>query len=196
MADERGSIHQKKRELQVAWAHDCREPGCWSSSSRGRKETLSGGAHSRRRRQRQGDRWWRWPMNGGGTVEMVNKDGVFLTCKNDEQRSGEGDRGVPICMWMTRLRQHNGELKGGAKASQAGRPWICACLIRGFASKSEACKFEFKWKNVSSKMPRKRKSKEEEGGIHLLQHRNAALNKVKDSSDCSHLEFEWKLEPI
>ncbi|XP_024992911.1 structure-specific endonuclease subunit slx1 [Cynara cardunculus var. scolymus] len=95
-----------------------------------------------------------------------------------------------------RLRQHNGELKGGAKASQAGRPWICACLIRGFASKSEACKFEFKWKNVSSKMPRKRKSKEEEGGIHLLQHRNAALNKVKDSSDCSHLEFEWKLEPI
>ncbi|KAI3681209.1 hypothetical protein L6452_35994 [Arctium lappa] len=96
-----------------------------------------------------------------------------------------------------RLRQHNGELKGGAKASQAGRPWICACIIRGFTSKSEACKFEFRWKSVSRKMPRKRKTKEEEeGGLHLLQHRNAALNKVKDSSDCSHLEFDWKLEPI
>lgn len=39
----------------------------------------------------------------------------------------------PFCS----LKQHNGELKGGAKASQAGRPWICACLIRGFESKSE-----------------------------------------------------------
>ncbi|KAJ9565635.1 hypothetical protein OSB04_001601 [Centaurea solstitialis] len=95
-----------------------------------------------------------------------------------------------------RLRQHNGEIKGGAKASQAGRPWICACIIRGFASKSEACQFEFRWKNVSRKMPRKKKTEEEEGGVHLLKHRNAALIKVKDSSDCGHLEFDWKLEPI
>ncbi|KAK9064378.1 hypothetical protein SSX86_015760 [Deinandra increscens subsp. villosa] len=95
-----------------------------------------------------------------------------------------------------RLKQHNGELKGGAKASQAGRPWICACLIRGFESKSEACKFEFKWKSVSSKMTRKRNSKDDNGGLHLLQHRNAALQKVKGSIDCLHLEFDWKLELI
>ncbi|KAE8038307.1 hypothetical protein FH972_010832 [Carpinus fangiana] len=36
-----------------------------------------------------------------------------------------------------RLRQHNGELKGGAKASHAGRPWVCACIIRGFKDQSE-----------------------------------------------------------
>ncbi|OMO69703.1 GIY-YIG nuclease superfamily [Corchorus capsularis] len=36
-----------------------------------------------------------------------------------------------------RLKQHNGELKGGAKASRAGRPWICACIIRGFNDQSE-----------------------------------------------------------
>ncbi|KAL3537564.1 hypothetical protein ACH5RR_000930 [Cinchona calisaya] len=36
-----------------------------------------------------------------------------------------------------RLKQHNGELKGGAKASRAGRPWVCACLINGFSDKSE-----------------------------------------------------------
>ncbi|CAH1448842.1 unnamed protein product [Lactuca virosa] len=94
-----------------------------------------------------------------------------------------------------RLKQHNGELKGGAKASQAGRPWICACLIRGFDSKSEACKFEFRWKNISRKMGRKRNSKDE-GGLHLLQHRNAALEKVKGSTNCKHLEFDWKLQPI
>ncbi|KAL8228818.1 hypothetical protein R6Q57_013718 [Mikania cordata] len=94
-----------------------------------------------------------------------------------------------------RLKQHNGELKGGAKASQAGRPWICACIIQGFESKSEACKFEFKWKSLSRKMTRKRKSKDY-GGLHLLQHRNAALQKVKGSIDCTRLEFDWKLELI
>ncbi|XP_052733669.1 uncharacterized protein LOC108339867 isoform X1 [Vigna angularis] len=36
-----------------------------------------------------------------------------------------------------RLKQHNGELNGGAKASRAGRPWICACIICGFADRSE-----------------------------------------------------------
>jgi hypothetical protein len=36
-----------------------------------------------------------------------------------------------------RLRQHNGELKGGAKAASAGRPWNLACLVEGFANISE-----------------------------------------------------------
>jgi len=36
-----------------------------------------------------------------------------------------------------RLRQHNGELKGGAKAASAGRPWNLACLVEGFANRSE-----------------------------------------------------------
>ncbi|XP_034703565.1 uncharacterized protein LOC117927941 isoform X1 [Vitis riparia] len=36
-----------------------------------------------------------------------------------------------------RLKQHNGELKGGAKASRTGRPWVCACIIQGFKDKSE-----------------------------------------------------------
>ncbi|KAL9296103.1 hypothetical protein ACSQ67_021999 [Phaseolus vulgaris] len=35
------------------------------------------------------------------------------------------------------LKQHNGELNGGAKASRAGRPWICACIICGFTDRSE-----------------------------------------------------------
>ncbi|XLU49319.1 hypothetical protein S245_044133, partial [Arachis hypogaea] len=35
------------------------------------------------------------------------------------------------------LKQHNGDLKAGAKASRAGRPWICTCLICGFADRGE-----------------------------------------------------------
>ncbi|KAJ0975614.1 hypothetical protein J5N97_017579 [Dioscorea zingiberensis] len=37
-----------------------------------------------------------------------------------------------IVMSSLSLKQHNGELKGGAKASSAGRPWTLACIIRGF----------------------------------------------------------------
>ncbi|KAJ0094315.1 hypothetical protein Patl1_17077 [Pistacia atlantica] len=100
-----------------------------------------------------------------------------------------------------RLKQHNGELKGGAKASRAGRPWVCACLIRGFHDQSEACEFESKWKNFSRKLPRKRNSEDtmkqmNDRSLPLLQHRQTALNRVKASLDCSHLEIDWQLNPF
>ncbi|XP_060217431.1 uncharacterized protein LOC132644818 isoform X1 [Lycium barbarum] len=95
-----------------------------------------------------------------------------------------------------RLKQHNGELKGGAKASRSGRPWICACLIRGFKDRSEACAFESKWKQVSRKLPRKRKITEEQrpednGSFALLQHRHAALDRVRSLIDCTNLNIDW-----
>ncbi|KAI3448845.1 hypothetical protein Pfo_005510 [Paulownia fortunei] len=99
-----------------------------------------------------------------------------------------------------RLKQHNGELKGGAKASRAGRPWICACLIQGFRNKSKAYEFESKWKSISRKLPRKRSSKNQEPAdnsqVLLLQHRYTAINQVKDLIDCSHLEIDWRLDPM
>uniref|UniRef100_A0A0D9XP05 GIY-YIG domain-containing protein n=1 Tax=Leersia perrieri TaxID=77586 RepID=A0A0D9XP05_9ORYZ len=87
-----------------------------------------------------------------------------------------------------RLRQHNGELKGGAKASSAGRPWNLACLIEGFVNRSKACEFESKWKNISRKMARKRT---EPSMSSLLQHRDVALSKVKTHLDCRHLKIAW-----
>ncbi|KAK6120828.1 hypothetical protein DH2020_045433 [Rehmannia glutinosa] len=99
-----------------------------------------------------------------------------------------------------RLKQHNGELNGGAKASRAGRPWICACLIQGFGNKSKAYQFESKWKSISRKLPLKRSSKNQEQAdssqLFLLQHRYAALNQVKDLIDCSRLEINWHLDPM
>ncbi|KAG6628289.1 hypothetical protein I3843_14G006400 [Carya illinoinensis] len=99
-----------------------------------------------------------------------------------------------------RLKQHNGELRGGAKASRAGRPWICACIIQGYKDQSEACEFESKWKRFSRKLPRRRENKEipkhlDETSLHLLQHRQAALNRVKGLFDCRHLEIDWQLNP-
>ncbi|KAJ1689063.1 hypothetical protein LUZ63_013218 [Rhynchospora breviuscula] len=90
-----------------------------------------------------------------------------------------------------RLKQHNGELKGGAKASSAGRPWSLACIVRGFENRSEACEFESKWKNISRKSTRKKK--EENAVNSLLRHREEALKKVDTSFDSSRLKVEWQL---
>lgn len=92
-----------------------------------------------------------------------------------------------------RLKEHNGVLKGGAKASSAGRPWVLACLVQGFKDRSEACTFESKWKNTSRKMSRKKKTDEDSSKL-LLQHREAALFKVKASLDCSYLQIEWHFD--
>ncbi|CAI0374521.1 unnamed protein product [Linum tenue] len=97
-----------------------------------------------------------------------------------------------------RLRQHNGELKGGARASRSGRPWFCACLIQGFCNRSKACEFESKWKGFSRKLPRKRASdgvnnETADGLKKLMEHRELALGRVKDAFDCSQLDISWQL---
>ena len=43
-----------------------------------------------------------------------------------------------------RLRQHNGELKGGAKYTRRGRGhWCYVCLVSGFRNQREALQFEW-----------------------------------------------------
>ena len=48
-----------------------------------------------------------------------------------------------------RLRQHNGELAGGAlkEPSKRGRPWRLQAIIRGFARKESALQFEAAWQH-------------------------------------------------
>ena len=54
-----------------------------------------------------------------------------------------------------RLRQHNNEIKGGAKAttskSKAGYIWKRICYVKGFPDQSSALQFEWKWKNLTKK---------------------------------------------
>lgn len=47
-----------------------------------------------------------------------------------------------------RLRQHNGELVGGAKYTRRFRPWSYAFRVKGFRSKNEVLSFEWKLKNM------------------------------------------------
>ena len=47
-----------------------------------------------------------------------------------------------------RLRQHNGLLSGGAKATH-GRQWERLCHITGFPDSKAALQFEWRWKQIS-----------------------------------------------
>jgi predicted GIY-YIG superfamily endonuclease len=51
-----------------------------------------------------------------------------------------------------RIRQHNGEIVGGAKKTEKGRPWVPICQIKGFYDNSSALRFE--WRSQHSKKPR------------------------------------------
>jgi structure-specific endonuclease subunit SLX1 len=52
-----------------------------------------------------------------------------------------------------RIRQHNGEIKGGAKYTHSNRPWKPVCLVYGFKDNSHALCFEWrvKRKKVNNK---------------------------------------------
>ncbi len=51
-----------------------------------------------------------------------------------------------------RLRQHNGELAGGARATK-GRQWRRMFLVGGFADERAALRFEWRWKWLTRQAP-------------------------------------------
>ena len=56
-----------------------------------------------------------------------------------------------------RLRQHNKEIKGGAYATgskvERGETWIRAAHVEGFPDWQAALQFEWRWKQLSRKLP-------------------------------------------
>jgi structure-specific endonuclease subunit SLX1 len=51
-----------------------------------------------------------------------------------------------------RLRQHNGEITGGARATK-GRAWKRVFLVGGFADERAALRFEWRWKWLTRQAP-------------------------------------------
>ena len=56
-----------------------------------------------------------------------------------------------------RLRQHNREITGGAKATKRmvdkGHTWTRVCYVSGFPTWQAALQFEWRWKQLSRKLP-------------------------------------------
>jgi structure-specific endonuclease subunit SLX1 len=93
-----------------------------------------------------------------------------------------------------RLRQHNGEIKGGAKATTSkvsrGETWRRVCYISEFPDWPSALQFEWRWKQLSRKI-KNRKSP--------LQKRMQALNELLslEKSTLKAIPFSlWDTPPI
>lgn len=56
-----------------------------------------------------------------------------------------------------RLRQHNKEIKGGARATgskvEKGGVWERVCYVSGFPDWSATLQFEWRWKQINRKIP-------------------------------------------
>jgi predicted GIY-YIG superfamily endonuclease len=92
-----------------------------------------------------------------------------------------------------RLRQHNKEIKGGAHATSAkvsrGETWIRAAHISGFPNWQAALQFEWRWKQITRKLP---------SNMLPLKRRLIALNQLLklDRSTSKAIPYsDWKTSP-
>lgn len=107
-----------------------------------------------------------------------------------------------------RLRQHNGELKGGAiyttKRLSKGQ-WLNVCVVEGFPDSIAALQFEWQWKHLTRLAHKKPNSQIRSTSTHnLVKQRILALAKLLVSGHSTskslafsqypcHLTVKWNL---
>jgi len=92
-----------------------------------------------------------------------------------------------------RLRQHNKEIKGGAHATgnkvAKGESWSRICYVQGFPDWTAALQFEWRWKQLSRKLPSK---------MQPLERRMMALKQLlalERPTTKAVAYLEWSVEP-
>ena len=90
--------------------------------------------------------------------------------------------GATVCI-VRRVRQHNGNLAGGARATTNHRPWLLKATCIGFNSWKEALQFEWRWKHMSN-------SRRRRGIIKGVQKRVERAAELCASTRFSHISLE------
>lgn len=126
------------------------------------------------------------PPNGKSTV--VQDWCCYLLYSVNSKKTYVG----VTCDIGRRLRQHNGEISGGAKSARTGRPWRLVCTVHGFNSRSEACQFEWKWKSTAAKYRIIVRQHSETVESPLITRRRATLAKIlKVKEEWVYLNVQW-----
>ena len=93
-----------------------------------------------------------------------------------------------------RLRQHNGEITGGAHATTSkvakGKTWKRVCHVSGFPDWTATLQFEWRWKQLSRKL---------EKNIFPLERRMKALHQLLtlEKPTTKSIKYtEWSHKPI
>jgi predicted GIY-YIG superfamily endonuclease len=89
-----------------------------------------------------------------------------------------------------RIRQHNGEIKGGAKKTQKWRPWSPVCVIEGFYDASSALRFEYRLQHPG------RRKKAGENAITFTLQNLVKLISSGDGSIAKDNKMPWPLLQI
>jgi structure-specific endonuclease subunit SLX1 len=129
-------------------------------------------------------------MDATGTSVQVRPQFVYLLVST----SGATYVGATVDL-DHRLRQHNKEIKGGARATGAkvaqGEVWKRHCYVSGFPSWQSALQFEWRWKQLTRKLPR--------GCVSPLENRMKALDTLLgfERSTTNAIPYsEWPNPPI
>ena len=88
-----------------------------------------------------------------------------------------------------RLRQHNGEIKGGAKKTQYYRPWKMICYVTGFQESRTALQFE--WCNNHPKQMGLTRRSYINGRIKTLHQALCKKRFAKTSPLTKNMKLEW-----
>ena len=120
-------------------------------------------------------------------VDQSDQSVVYLLRTNDGRRTYVG--ATKLAKLDRRLRQHNGELAGGARATRPFQgEWLRVCHVQGFDDWPGALQFEWSWKNLSRRAT----------GKSPVERRKNALEQLlaKDRSTKQAKAFaEWKSKP-
>ena len=119
--------------------------------------------------------------------DAAGKSVVYLLRTNDGRRTYVG--ATKLIKLDRRLRQHNGELAGGARATrQYQGEWQRVCHIQGFDDWPGALQFEWSWKNLSRRATGKSPVERRKNALEQLLTKDRATKQAKAFA-------EWKSKP-